>query len=95
MDYIAFIKSNPDSSGTRAEWESFFVSASKSGMFRGESELGKRYPIGTGDAPETTDQIDGFMRFESATLGPLADLLKSHPVILHGGAIELREMPSL
>ena len=39
------------------------------------------------------ESIVGFMRFDAENLSDLKKLLESHPVIKHGGTIEVREMP--
>ena len=40
-----------------------------------------------------TETVGGFMRFDSDDPEELRALLMEHPVILHGGTIELCEMP--
>jgi hypothetical protein len=40
-----------------------------------------------------TEGIDGFMRFDADSLEALTDLLKHHPTVVHGGTIEICEMP--
>ena len=93
MEYIALIHKNTDSTPTPDEWSRFFQVATNTGMFRGGSEIGKRYTLGTPEVSDTTDHVGGYMRFDSDDLNQLKDLLKRHPVIEHGGTIELCEMP--
>ncbi len=93
MQYIALIHGNREANIHSSEWTRFIENAQASGMFKGGSELGQRYPIGATDVPDPTNVIDGFMRFDSNDLSQLMALLESHPCIIHGGTIELREMP--
>lgn len=93
MQYIAFVHANPEATIGSEEWDRFFAAASDAGVFRGGSELGERHAVGTNGVPDSTNTIDGFMRFDTDDLKQLLTLLESHPCIRHGGTIELREMP--
>lgn len=93
MQYLVLIHGNADSVPGKEEWDHFIQEAHNSGMFQGGSALGKRYAMGKESAFDSTQIIVGFMRFDSDDLMPLQDLLESHPVIRHGGTLELREMP--
>lgn len=93
MQYIAFIRANPESTISSEEWGRFIRTASEAGVFKGGSELGQRHALGDAAVPDSTNTIDGFMRFDSDDLAQLLALLESHPCLLHGGTIELREMP--
>lgn len=93
MQFIAFIHGNSDTTATTEQWSRFFEDAKDSGMFQGGSALGSRHAIGKKPVSDSTDTIVGFMRFDSDDLGRLMELLDRHPVIRHGGTIELREMP--
>jgi hypothetical protein len=42
---------------------------------------------------ESTDHVVGYMRFDSEDRQPILDLLEKHPVLLHGGTVELCELP--
>jgi hypothetical protein len=93
VEYIALIHKNADSTPTSDDWSRFFEVAARTGMFRGGSEIGVRYSLGTKAVPDTTASVGGYMRFDSDDLSQLKDLLRMHPVIEHGGSIELCEMP--
>ena len=93
MEYITFMHNNVDTEPTREEWDQFFGLARESGLFRGGSAIGRRSTIGNKEVPDSTDQIGGYMRFDSETLGKLAVLLEQHPIVLHGGTVELCELP--
>jgi hypothetical protein len=92
MEYIALIHKNTDSLPTSEEWSRFFAIATKTGVFKGGSEIGNRHAIGEKEVSDTTLNVGGYMRFDSDDLNLLKDLLKKHPVIKHGGTIELCEM---
>jgi hypothetical protein len=92
--YILLIQGNLKSDSTPEEWEVFFTSARQSGLFKGGSEIGKRMVIGDVHSAKSTDHIVGFMRFDSDDRQKILDLLEKHPVVLHGGSVELCEMPN-
>ena len=79
--------------GTEAEWDRFFELAKESGFFQGGSAIAQRTTIGSGGVPDITEHIDGYMRFAADSLDALTKLLKQHPTVVHGGTIEICEMP--
>jgi hypothetical protein len=93
MQYLALIHKNADTTPGSDEWNHFFMIAGETGMFKGGSEIGVRHIVGHKEVPDTTKSVGGFMRFDSADLDRLLTLLEAHPVIKHGGTIELCEMP--
>jgi hypothetical protein len=93
MQYIALIHKNTDTAPTRDEWDRFINVAKASGMFKGGSEIGLRQPIGPKAVPDSTQSVGGYMRFDSDDPEQLHLLLQAHPVVRHGGTIELCEMP--
>jgi hypothetical protein len=93
MEYVLFINENTDSSATDEEWELFFKEANESGMFNGGSEIRYSCLLGNKPSPKVSDNIGGFMRFESKEKQQLLKLLEKHPVYVHGGTLELCEMP--
>ena len=93
MQYIAFIHNNTASMPTADEWERFFSEAKESGMFKGGSEIGLRHMIGQKDISNVLESVGGYMRFDSDDIVRLRELLEKHPVVIHGGTIELCEMP--
>lgn len=93
MQYIALIHKNTDTSPTSAEWEQFIEVAMKAGFFEGGSEIGSRLTIGTKPVGDTSQTVGGYMRFDSEDLDPLLELLNQHPVVKHGGTLELFTMP--
>jgi hypothetical protein len=90
--YILFISDNTKSETTDDEWRVFFEKAQESGYFKGGSAIGDRITIGD-QGVKVSSHIGGFMRFDSGDRNKLIDLLNVHPVVLHGGSVELCEMP--
>ncbi len=93
MEYIALIHKNTESTPSAEEWALFFTLANESGMFLGGSEIDNRQTVGNKEVADTTHSIDGYMRFDSDNVPPLLELLNKHPMVQHGGTIELCEMP--
>ncbi len=93
MEYILFIHNNARTRASAEEWDCFFTKARASGMFAGGSEIANRQLLGMQPGLCITDSIGGFMRFEADDKSALLQLLESHPVLVHGGTIELCEMP--
>ena len=96
MEYIIFIHKNENSGppgGTEEEWDHFFAVARESGFFQGGSAIAQRTIIGSGDVADITERIGAFMRFDADSLEALTDLLKRHPTVVHGGTVEICEMP--
>ena len=93
MQYLALIHKNADTTPTPAEWSQFCEAAARTGLFQGGSEIGTRQTIGQKSVPDSSQSIGGFMRFDSDDPGPLLELLKIHPVVRHGGTVELFTMP--
>jgi len=93
MQYIALIHKNTDTTPTSAEWGHFFEIASATGLFKGGSEIGARQAVGKKAVSDTSRDVGGYMRFDADDLNRLTELLQQHPVVKHGGTIELFTMP--
>ena len=91
--YLLLIQNNAKSPTTPAEWDMFFSAAKESGMFKGGSALGARVVVGDTYSAQSTQHLGGFMRFDSDDQAKLLELLQLHPVVIHGGSVELCEMP--
>jgi len=91
--YLLLIQGNLKSHSIPEEWEVFFAAAQQSGLFKGGSEIGKRMIIGDAESAKPTDHIVGYMRFDSDDKQKILDLLEKHPVVIHGGSVELCELP--
>ena len=93
MQYILLIHGNSKTVATDDEWSKFFTAAQQSGLFKGGSAMGERVVVGDSQTMQSTEHIVGFMRFDSDDKQAVLDLLKLHPVVVHGGSVELCEMP--
>lgn len=93
VQYLLLIQNNAKTPITPDDWETFFSAARASGMFKGGSAVGERVVIGDTASARSTRHIGGFMRFDTDDKPALLELLKLHPVVLHGGSVELCEMP--
>ncbi len=93
MQYLVLIHNNADTSPSPKEWEAFIESAMASVMFQGGSEISANELIGSKPVTKTTNSVAGFMRFDSEDKESLLSMLQDHPVVRHGGSLELCEMP--
>ena len=91
--YILLIQGNAKSEATEKEWDQFFTAAQESGAFQGGSAIGERSIVGNQDSIKSTEHIVGYMRFDSEDKQEILDLLEKHPVVIHGGSVELCELP--
>ncbi len=91
--YILLIHGNAKTEPTSLDWDQFFAAAGRSGLFEGGSAIGRREVLGDISSAQSSDHLVGFMRFDAVDKQTLLDLLQSHPVVLHGGSVELCEMP--
>ena len=91
--YLLLIQGNATSEASSAQWNHFFASARDSGLFKGGSAIGDRTVVGNQATAKPSGHIVGFMRFDSDDRQAIIDLLAIHPVVLHGGSVELCEMP--
>ena len=90
-EYLLLIRGNAKSRASVADWDGFIALAKESGLFRGGSALGDSTIVGV-PSSEDAAQIVGFMRFDSEDKDALLRLLRQHPIVVHGGSVELREM---
>ena len=69
------------------------MAAHATGSFRGGSEIGQRIVLGNTQSAESTRHVVGYMRFDADDKPNLLELLQTHPVVRHGGSVELCELP--
>ena len=93
MEYITFMRKNTTSDIREEEWTVFFDLLNKSDAFRGGSLIRSIDMLGDADLELVTKGLAGYMRFYCKNLEELKSLLSQHPVIKHGGSIEICEMP--
>jgi hypothetical protein len=92
VKYLLLIHGDAREEATESEWGAFFDAAKKSGIFEGGSELGRRDIVCNSPTINSPTKIAGFMRFKSDSRQQLDDLLAAHPVVVHGGTVELYEL---
>jgi len=90
--YLLLIQGNAPAEPTAAEWKTFFENAGESGLFRGGSEFGSREVIGSASKAVSSNHIAGYMRFDADDKQQLTELLRTHPVVVNGGTVELCEL---
>ena len=93
MQYLVLIHNNARIQPSDEEWTHFFSEAKESCLFVGGSSIRQRAVIGSTDLQTLSSTLSGFMRFDSDCPGDLHALLQKHPIVRHGGSIELFEMP--
>ncbi|HWL54029.1 MAG TPA: hypothetical protein VNQ90_16425 [Chthoniobacteraceae bacterium] len=90
--YILLIHGNAKSASSQEEWNSFFTMGRESGLFVGGSGIeDARIMIGDPTA-KPSEHIVGYMRFDADDKQKVLDLLQKHPIVVHGGSVELCEM---
>lgn len=90
--YLLLIHGNAKTKLSAQEWDRFFATAQQSGFFQGGSAIGERVVLGDAQSAKSSDHLVGYMRFDSDDRSQLLDLLKRHPIVLHGGSVELCEL---
>lgn len=91
--FILLIHGNAKTVASPDEWNHFFTEAKESGLFEGGSAIGDRIIIGDTQSAKSSGHIVGYMRFDSDDKQKLIALVKRHPVVAHGGSVELCELP--
>jgi hypothetical protein len=80
--------------GANLDWEPYITRLRESGVFLGGSAIGDGACVKkSGDAPDPTLHISGFIRVTATDLGDAKRLLRGNPVFEAGGTVEIRELP--
>jgi hypothetical protein len=87
--YLLLIHRNAETEAKPEEWTAFFDAARQSGIFRGGSELGEGDFVGAQDVEKLSKRLAGYMRFDADDKQRVLELLDQHPVVIHGGTVEL------
>jgi len=90
--YILLIHNNGNTASTQDEWSSFFRLSRETGLFIGGSGLEDARTIVGNQSAKPTEHIVGYMRFDSDDKQKILELLEKHPIVVHGGSVELCEM---
>ena len=62
-------------------------------MFEGGGTIGERVLLGESVSATSARHVVRFMRFDTDDRQRLLELLETHPVVQHGGSIQLCERP--
>lgn len=92
-DFI-FLHHDDAAGGDDLDWDPYLSRLREAGVFQGGSSIGQGCCVKkSGDAPEPTAHISGFIRVTAATLADARGLLQGNPVYEAGGTVEIRELP--
>ena len=92
-DYI-FLMHDDAAGGAGLDWEPYLSKLRETGVFQGGSEIGAGACFcKSGDAPDPTAHIGGFIRVTAVDLDAAKRLLAGNPVYEAGGTVEIRELP--
>jgi hypothetical protein len=76
------------------DWDPYLTRLREAGVFQGGSAIGEGECVRkSGDAPEPTAHISGFIRVTAGSLAEARKLLPGNPVFEAGGTVEIRELP--
>jgi hypothetical protein len=76
------------------DWDPYLSRLREAGVFQGGSSIGDGCCVKkSGDAPEPTAHISGYIRVTAEDLGAARKLLPGNPVYEAGGTVEIRELP--
>ena len=77
------------------DWGPYLAKLGASGHLRGGSAIGGGLCVrrDSGDTPDITRHIGGYIKVEAESLDAAKDLLAGNPVYEAGGVVEIRELP--
>jgi hypothetical protein len=76
------------------DWDPYLMRLREAGVYQGGSAIGDGECVRkSGDAPEPTAHISGFVRVTAKDLAEARQLLAGNPVFEAGGTVEIRELP--
>lgn len=80
--------------GPHADWGPYIAGLVEKGVMRGGSAMGRGECVRkSGDAPDISRQISGYIKIEAADIEAAKALLAGNPVYEAGGVVEIRELP--
>lgn len=92
-DFI-FLMHDDAPGGARLDWDPYLTRLREAGVFQGGSAIGAGACVKkSGEAPEPTAHISGFVRVTADSLAGAQALLAGNPVFEAGGTVEIRELP--
>lgn len=76
------------------DWDPYLTRLREAGVFQGGSSIGDGACVRkTGETPDTTAHISGFVRVSARDFDHAKSLLAGNPVYEAGGTVEIRELP--
>jgi len=79
---------------TADDWDPYIESLVAKGVMRGGSAIGGGMCVcKSGDVPEITAHIGGYIKVEADSLEAARALLAGNPVYEAGGVVEIRKLP--
>ena len=94
MSDFIFLHHDDAPGGSRLDWDPYLTRLREAGVFQGGSAIGEGCCAKkTGDAPELTAHIMGYVRVTAADLDAARKLLVGNPVFEAGGTVEIRALP--
>jgi hypothetical protein len=92
-DFI-FLHHDDASGDGGLDWDPYLSRLREAGVFQGGSSIGEGECVKkSGDAPEPTAHISGFIRVTAKDMADARGLLTGNPVYEAGGTVEIRELP--
>jgi hypothetical protein len=93
-DYILFMHNDGSSESDSLDWNPYLASLRSAGAFQGGSAIGAgKCMRRSGQVPDISERIVGFIRVEAKDLDQVRELLIGNPVFEAGGTVEIRELP--
>jgi hypothetical protein len=93
-DYIVFMHNDDSSESASPDWDPYLARLRSAGVFQGGSAIGAGICMRrSGQVPEISKRIVGFIRIEARDLDQVRELLIGNPVFEAGGTVEVRELP--
>ena len=92
-DFI-FLHHDDASGDGGLDWDPYLSRLREAGVFQGGSSIGDGECVKkSGDAPEPTAHISGYVRVTADSLADARKLRPGNPVFEAGGTVEIRELP--
>ena len=94
MSDFIFLMHDDAPGGARLDWDPYLTRLREAGVFQGGSPIGEGACVKkSGDAPQPTAHISGFVRVTADSFEHARSLLPGNPVFEAGGTVEIRLLP--
>lgn len=93
-DFILFMHTDAERSGTPDEWAKYFERLRMSGRFQGGSAIGDGECVRKAGSPGSVHRaLGGYIRVIASDLEEAKSFISGNPVFEAGGTVEVRELP--